>query len=161
GTQMAVGRQDRLTLLVPHRGTEPLRWVRSFALRCSPVSERSVRVVVETLAEQRILEAILHWQIARQEVEIDSGWTTSGAIARAQAFVLDHLERPVALVLNTHSTDWNQVENLRGTAQRLLSWAGTSNWHVALAIPRMDAWAKADPRIREAFEKDERLRDNY
>jgi hypothetical protein len=106
------------------------------------------RVYVENLPEKRFAEALLQ----SYPVEIIDGLTTSGAIALAELSLLEHPERPVAVLLNAPAGEPRQVEQIRATVKRILARAAPEGWYVGVAIPRLDAWAMTDPRIKQDFE---------
>src|SRR5262249_51242378 len=67
---------------------------------------------------------------------------------------------PIALVLNTDTDDPERIEREQKTIERILYRAAPRGWHVTLAIPKIDAWVKADPRIRQDFEANLATRDS-
>src|SRR5438132_5984776 len=95
------------------------------------------RVFVENLPEKRIAEAIL----GRYHPEIVDGFTASAATALAELSLLEHPERPVAVLLNTRTEDPAEIDEVRSALRRILARASPSGWYVALAVPRLDAWA--------------------
>ena len=120
-----------------------------------------VSVWTEDRAEQHFLEAIFAESIASGIVTVRSGLGRSPAISFVQSSLFEHPERPVALVLNTETEDLSEILAQRGTVSRILARASSSGWHLALAIPKLNAWAKIDPRIAAAFEADEATREDY
>jgi hypothetical protein len=116
------------------------------------MSQHAVRLLAENLPDQRFLEAIFRPQIDQGLLKVDSGLTTSGAISIAEFSLLKDPDQPVALVLNTHTSDEEKIADLLGSVRRILSRTVSSNWHVALAIPRLDQWAMKDPAVKAAFD---------
>jgi hypothetical protein len=106
------------------------------------------RLIVENLPEKRFAEALF----PRDDLQIDDGMTTSGAIALAVFSLLEHPERPVALLLNAGTEEDRAIDELRGTVKRILARAAPEGWYVAIAVPRLDAWAVTDPRIKRDFD---------
>jgi hypothetical protein len=115
------------------------------------------RLIVEYRADQQFAQALF----GAYRIPIDGGHTHSGAISHAEVSLLEHPEQPVAVLLNAGTEDPIAIKETRGAAMRILARAYPENWCVALAIPRLNAWALTDPRIREAFEADEATRKNY
>jgi hypothetical protein len=74
---------------------------------------------------------------------------------------LEHPEIPVAVLLNANTEDPSEVEQLRATVKRILARAAPEGWYVAVAVPRLDAWAITDPRIRKDFESWMEGKGNY
>jgi len=114
-------------------------------------------VYVENLPEKRFAEALLQPYAA----EIIDGLTTSGAIALAELSLLEYPERPVAVLLNAPAGDRRESEQSRATVKRILARAAPEGWYVGVAIPRLDAWAMTDPRIKQDFESYLQGRANY
>lgn len=120
------------------------------------VRDHKLRLLIENLAEQRIIEGIFRDEVERGLIQVQRCWESSSAISVAQSSLLQRPDEPVALVLNTHIVDPVEIEEeWRGPVLRLLSETATQDWHAAFAIPRLDAWAVADPRIKRAFGEDE------
>jgi hypothetical protein len=120
----------------------------------------SIRIFTEKLPEQRFLQAIFFEEEALGLVEISPELAASGAVSAATSSLLDHPERPAVVVINADTEDPREVKALRGSAWRLLAQVtdGDENWHVAVAVPRVDAWVLADPRIAQAFQAEEATR---
>jgi hypothetical protein len=110
----------------------------------------------------RFLRAIFPDQITSGLIHLSTPYA-SGALTWAQGSLLMHPERPVALVLCSETEDRRAIITMKDAAQRVLASGKPTGWHVAMAVPRLDAWVMVDPRIREAFEADELTRDpqNY
>src|SRR5579884_785003 len=121
------------------------------------MTQAPTRLIVENLAEKRFAEALLR----PYRLRIDDALTTSGAVALAELSLLEHPEQPVALLLNAGTEEPERIEELRATVKRILARAAPEGWFVALAIPRLNAWAVTDPRIRRAFEEEEATRSDY
>jgi hypothetical protein len=117
-------------------------------------------MITENLTERRFLDAIFRAEIERGAVEIASTLTSTGALSVAEYSLLEHPEIPVALVLNADTDDLERVDARQRTIERILTRAAPTGWHVTLAVPKIDAWVKADPRVREDFESNEATRDN-
>jgi hypothetical protein len=109
-----------------------------------------LRVYVETNADKLFAEVLLRPYC----VEVLSRFYTSAAVIAAETSLLNHPERPVAVVLKPeHPGDTpRQVQEFRECAKRILARAHYENWYVAIADPRLDAWARTDPRIRKDLE---------
>lgn len=122
-----------------------------------PTPQR-VRLLAENLPEHRLLEAIFLDERQRGLVEVSSFLTPDAALGAAELFLLQHPERPVALVLNTGTDHSERIAAQRKVTRRVLSRITPDGWHLALAIPDVDAWVMADSRLRQAFESDETTR---
>ena len=74
-------------------------------------------------------------------------------LAGAESFLLVHPDRHVAVVLETNCDDLDEIREFdRSNRHRLaLTDASGESWHLALAIPRLDAWALTDDHIRREF----------
>jgi hypothetical protein len=119
------------------------------------MSSQTVKFYVERPPDQRLLEAILRPRLDGTTLEWDIGMTGSGVISGAQLSLWEHPDRFIAVVLNTKTEDPERIRGeLRNPAIRLLTQAYVDNWHLALAIPRLDAWAMCDPRIKEVLERE-------
>ena len=114
-------------------------------------------VYVESLSDKLFAEAILR----PYNVDIHEGMTTSGTIARAQFSLLEHPDRPVAVLLTEPTGDAREREQNRASVKRLLARAAPEGWYVGVAVPRLDAWAMTDPRIKQDFESYFQGRANY
>jgi hypothetical protein len=104
-----------------------------------------LRLFVERLPDKQIAKALL----APYAVEIDAGHTSSSAISHAVISLIDHPEQPVAVLFNSGTADPIEVNEERSAARRILARAAPENWYVAVAVPRLDAWAMTDPRIAQ------------
>jgi hypothetical protein len=107
------------------------------------VSKRIPIIVVEHRLEKPLAAALLK-PVA---TEVYDAGTTSGAVGHAMGFLLDEPQRPVVLLIGTRTDNERTIGTDRGAAQRLLATCSLTGWHVAMAIPRLDAWARTDPRI--------------
>jgi len=115
-----------------------------------------IPLIVENLPDERFVEGIFKPEIEAGLVSVHARYTASGAVSLAQSSLLEHPDRPIAVILNTGTDDPNEIEQeYRGPVQRILSRTAGRSWHAAFAIPGLDVWAAADPRIREALERDE------
>jgi len=111
---------------------------------------------VEHPLEKSLVQTLV-WPFA---VEIEEALTTSGAISAARYALLMPPERPVIALLGTRTENPTEIEEMRGSARRLLAWAALEGWYVALAVPRLDSWALTDPWIKQhmaSFLKSETL----
>lgn len=119
----------------------------------------TIRLLVENLPDQRIVEGILKQEIDEHHVHIDRGWDSSTVVSIAEFSLLEHPERPVAVIINTKTSEPAEIEDeFRGPVRRILSRAAPQGWHAAFAVPRLDEWAMADDRIRNEFERVEAQR---
>jgi hypothetical protein len=118
----------------------------------------SIRVLTENLPEERALQAIFRDELERGSIEVQSLLTSSAALGVAEYSLLEHPDRPIALVLNAGDEDPMRREERRDTIHRILTNASTSGWHVALAVPDVEAWFMADPFVRATFDADEAAR---
>ena len=115
-----------------------------------------IRMLVENQAEQLFIEGIFREEIESQEIRVETGWEAGTVIGIAQSSLLEQPQQVIAVVLNTNTVDPIEIEEeFRGPAKRILARANPVGWHIALAIPTLETWAIADPRIKEAFEEDE------
>ena len=115
------------------------------------MTRRSVRLLVENTPGERIAGAIFRQQVKDGLVIIESCLTTSGVISLAELLLLRGPAQPVALILDTRTKDPREIEELRGTVERILAGCSLRGWYLALAVPRLDAWAATDPRLQEAL----------
>jgi hypothetical protein len=119
---------------------------------------RRIRLLLETATDQRFLEGLLGEQLKSEVIRVEQWNYLSTMIGVAQLSLLERPEWSIALVINTNSEDPIEIdEEYRGPVSRILAGTATRDyWYAAFAIPRLDAWAMVDPRIRQAFEQDER-----
>jgi hypothetical protein len=110
----------------------------------------SLPVYVEWPADRRFVEVFLRPYGAN----IVDRWLTSAAISAAEFSLLQHPEQPVAVLFNPEPVGATprQTDEFRACVKRILARAHYENWCVAVAYPRLDAWARTDPRIRKDFE---------
>ena len=106
------------------------------------------QVYVESRSNKHFAEALLQ----PYAVEVIATTTTSSAISKAMGSLLDHPERPVAVLLDAPSESSREIAEERATIKRLLARAAPEGWYVAIAVPRLDAWLMMDPRIKQDFE---------
>jgi hypothetical protein len=118
------------------------------------VSPRKVRTLTDSPAAERVLKAILKPWVDRKEIHI-SYLLGSASIVLARQSLLEHPERPVALVLSADTTNAQKAFEDRASVQRMLGSAYPDNWYVAIVIPKVSAWALADPRIKSEFDAGE------
>jgi hypothetical protein len=125
-----------------------------------PMPSPNVRILTEKLADQRFLGAIFLGEESLGLIEIIPCLTSSAAVSGAMTMLSNDPERPIAVVINADTEEPREVKTIRGSAWRLLAQVtdGDENWHVALAVPRVDAWVLADPRIAQAFQAEEATR---
>ena len=116
-----------------------------------------VLVFVENISAKRFADAVLR----AYPVKIVDAMTLSSAIAQAEQSLEAHPEQPVAVLLNLGKADPALLEQWRASTTRLLARNAPQGWCVAYAVPRLDAWAMSDPRIKETFEADEATRTSY
>jgi hypothetical protein len=112
------------------------------------MSDLPVLVFVEKEQEVPFVQAFLH----PYAIEVHGGFTQSGAISSGEASLLDFPERPVVVLINTGTEDEREAAVTRLATKRLLARAYPENWCVAVAVPRLEAWAKTDPRIKRELE---------
>jgi hypothetical protein len=114
-----------------------------------------VPVVTVNLPQQRYLEAILNEYVRAEKVKIESRLLRDSALAAAESFLLQYPDRHVAIVLETHSTEPDDIMEFDASTRRRVSLADPSGdrWHLALAIPRLDAWALVDDHIRQQVQQ--------
>jgi hypothetical protein len=128
------------------------------------MSAHRVHLISENLPEQSFLQAIFLEEWRRGLVGFGSYLTPDGALSGAELHLLRNLGRrekqPIALVLNAGSRPLEVIARKRAAIGRDLSKISRGNWHVTLAIPKVDAWVLADPAVRAGFEADEATRDN-
>ncbi len=115
-------------------------------------ADKRIRIFVENRAEQLIVEGIFRPEIEAGEVQIDQCWELSSMIGVAQLSLLQHPERPVALVINASDRTQDDVEqNILGPIHRQLSDTASVDWIMVVAYPNIVAWAKSDPRVEEIY----------
>lgn len=114
-----------------------------------------VPLLAENLPQQLYLEAIFRSLTDLGKLEIRSGLGRDSALAMAESFMLVHPDRRVAIVLETNSRDPEAIREYDRAARRRLSLTDASgeSWHLALAVPRLDAWALTDDHVRRQFAK--------
>ncbi len=108
------------------------------------MSNLPVRVFVEKEQAVPFVQALLR----PYSVEIRATWTMSSVISSAEVSLLDSPERPVVALLNAGTEDEREAAVTRLSAKRILARAYPENWCVAVVVPRLDAWARTDPRLR-------------
>jgi hypothetical protein len=129
-----------------------------------------VPLLAENLPQQRYLEAIFRDLISGSRVKIRSGLGRDSALAGAESLILMYPDRHVAVVLEANSGDSEVIREFDRSSRHRLSLTDASgeSWHLALAIPRLDAWALTDGQILHEFNrirqdpasaKDERTRE--
>lgn len=111
-----------------------------------------VQVWTVNLPEQRVLEAILRDRILRKEIVIESGLGGTSILSITSSILLREPDQPVALVLNAEGEEPGELHRL---IYRYMP--GLDTWVDALAVPDVDAWAWADPRLAEIFRSRPRL----
>src|SRR5919198_1127059 len=109
------------------------------------MTRRTIRLLVESASDERIVKAFFRQQVKEGLVATEPCLTTSGAISLAESLLLRGPAQPVALILNTKTKDPREIEELRGTVERILAGCSLRGWYLALAVPRLDAWAATDP----------------
>jgi hypothetical protein len=112
------------------------------------MSHLPVLVFIEKSQLVPFVEALLH----PHAVEVEGGFTHSGTTSAAEMSLLQHPERPVAVVVDTRTEDERQCASLRLTVKRILARAYPENWYVGVAIPNMVAWAMTDPRFKRELD---------
>jgi hypothetical protein len=121
-----------------------------------------VKVWTDNLPEQRFLEGILRHRPYWNSLRIDSGLGGTSVLTIGSSSLLRDPEQPVAMVLNAETEKPAELGELRKSIKSYMSFSAADNWHVALAIPKVDDWALADRRIKRAFEETPHLaRDRY
>jgi hypothetical protein len=85
-------------------------------------------------------------------VEVEGGFTHSGTISAAEMSLLQHPERPVAVVVDTRTEDTRKCAEMRLTIKYILAAAYPENWYVGVAIPNMVAWAMTDPCFKQELD---------
>jgi hypothetical protein len=86
------------------------------------------------------------------DFEIEERMTVSGALGSAESSLLANPERPVVFLFNMKTEDPIQTQEWRAAAERMLSRDAADGWLVVPVVPRLDAWALTDPRIKKDFE---------
>jgi hypothetical protein len=114
-----------------------------------------VPLLTVSLPQQRYLEAIFQPLIRAEKVKIDSRLYRDSTLAAAESFLLRYPDRHIAIVLETKSIELDDIMEFDASTRRRLSRTNPSGdrWHLALAIPRLDAWALVDDHIREEVEQ--------
>jgi hypothetical protein len=117
--------------------------------------EPYVPLLAENLPQQRYLEAIFQDLTNAGRIKIDSRLGRDSTLAGAEAILLRYPGRHVAIVLETNSDDRDEIMEFDRANRRRLSRTDPSGdfWYVALAIPRLDAWALIDEHVRQEFSK--------
>jgi hypothetical protein len=112
------------------------------------MSVKPVLVVIEKAQLVPFIEALLHPHL----IEVCGGFTHSGTISEAEMSLLQHPERPVAVVVDTRTENERECADMRLTIKRILARAYPENWYVGVAIPRMVTWAMTDPRFKQEID---------
>jgi hypothetical protein len=108
-----------------------------------------IPVYVGYAADKDLAEVLLRAYPA----EVIKAFSDDTAIMRAKAALYHDPERPVAVLINAGTEDPVRIKEDRGAANRLVAqYASCGAWYVAIAIPRLDAWALTDPRLRDALQ---------
>src|SRR4051812_47402304 len=108
-----------------------------------------------SLPQQRYLEAFFQGLVGAGKVKIDSRMFLDSTLAAVEAFLLRYPDRHIAIVLETNSIEADDIMALDASTRRRLSRTDPSGdrWHLALAIPKLDAWALVDDHIRDAIQQ--------
>jgi hypothetical protein len=114
---------------------------------------RIVKVLTDNVTEQRILEAILRHRPYWDSLKMDSGLGGTSILSIGSSSLLRNPEQPVAMVLNADTEKPAEIKKLHNGIKGYMSFSAPEYWHLALAIPKVDAWALADGRFRRAFEE--------
>ncbi len=112
------------------------------------MSVKPVLVFIEKSQLIPFIEALLR----PHAVEVHGGFTHSGTSSRAEMSLLQHPERPVAVVLDTRTENERECAIIRSTTKRLLAASYPENWYAGIAIPNMVAWAMTDPRFKREID---------
>jgi hypothetical protein len=114
----------------------------------------NVPLLAEGHWQQRYLDAIFRDHITADKIKTYSYLGRDAALAVAEAFLIERPGRHVAIVLESNSKDRDVIREFYASTCRRLSWTSPpgDRWHVALAIPRLDAWALVDDHIRQEYE---------
>ena len=112
-------------------------------------------LLVENFPQQRFAEAIFQDKIESKAIRVFKFFTLGTTLGAAESSLLSHPDRPVAVLLETQSQDVQIIRDLDETAKNRLIRVSPARerWHVALAIPRLDAWALTDDHIRQEYDK--------
>jgi len=122
----------------------------------------TILVLTDNVFEQRFLEAILRHQPYREALEFESGLGGTSILTRGSSRLLRDPARPIAMVLNSETEQPGELAEIRESIDGYMSFCSKEYWTAVLAIPRLDAWALADERIRGIFEGRDDLRtDRY
>jgi hypothetical protein len=105
-------------------------------------------IYVENQPQKRFAEGMLR----PYPVEVVAACSASGAISMAESSLLNHPEKPLAVLIETRTEKPREVEEIRGAGLRLLASCAWEGWFLALGVPRLEAWAVTDPRIKQDFE---------
>ena len=116
---------------------------------------QSYVLVAVSLPQDRYLEAIFQEaRVAAGKVKIDSRLFRDSTLAAAESFLLRYPDRHIAIVLETNSTDLDDImefdPRLVAVSPARIVWRSVAP---RLAIPRLDAWAFVDDHIREEVEQ--------
>lgn len=114
-------------------------------------TNHQVRILVENRAEQLIVEGILRAEIEAGEVHVDQCWELSSLLRVADLSLLEHPERPIALIVNANGRTPSDIEEeVLGPIRRRLSDTASNDWIVVVAYPDILAWARSDARFDHA-----------
>jgi hypothetical protein len=105
-----------------------------------------IRILVENRGEELIARGIFADLCRDGRVDVVMCWVASSVVTIAQSSLLRNPEQPIAAILNCPAG--NDPAEFREPVVRVLSRVASNDvFHVALAIPEMTAWAKADRRF--------------
>jgi hypothetical protein len=102
------------------------------------------------------LRAIFRTLIDDQKIRVEHYYTDDSALVAAETFMLLHPARYIAVILETWSEDPKDIRDVYfETGRRRLERSARSDdqWHLALAIPDLRAWAVIDDHVRQEYEK--------
>lgn len=105
-----------------------------------------VQVWTEDLPEQRVMEAILRERLDRREISIETGAGGTSILSITSSRLIRDPQQPMALVLDAEGEEPTELHRL---IYRYMPAVDT--WVDAVAVPDVDAWAWADPRLAEVF----------
>jgi hypothetical protein len=113
-------------------------------------------LLAEGPLHEYFLQAIFRSLIDDQKILTDNGMNQGSTLAGAEAFLLTHPpERHIAVVLETGSETPEKIRETHEIGRWRFERIDPSGeqWHVALAIPDLTAWALIDDHVRQEYEK--------
>lgn len=108
------------------------------------------------IPQESCLRAMFRSLIDDRQVKLDRFFTVDSVTAAAWSFLLRSADRHVAVVLETWSEDPGKIREIYESGCRRIERnisSSRNEWHVAVAVPNLTAWALVDDHVREEYQK--------